>query len=58
MQRRLPFLITAFLLLLAPQAGADTVLVKDKLGRQIEVTVPVKRAVFISLYEFIPALDL
>lgn len=58
MQKRLPFLITALLLLLAPQAGADTVLVKDKLGRQIEVTVPVKRAVFISLYEFIPALDL
>ena len=56
MQKRLPFLIIALLLLLAPQAGASTVLIKDKLGRRIEVAVPVKRAVFISLYEFIPAL--
>jgi len=56
MQKRLPFLITALLLLLAPQAGASTAIVEDKLGRHVEVTVPVKRAVFISLYELIPAL--
>jgi len=58
MQRRLPFLIIALLLMLVPRAGASTVVVKDKLGRRVEVTVPVKRAVFISLYEYIPALGL
>ena len=47
-------MITALLLLLAPQAGASTAIVEDKL--RVEVTVPVKHTVFLSLYELIPAL--
>ena len=58
MQRILQLLVVASLLVLAPQGGANPLVVKDKLGREVEVAVPVKRAVFISLYEFIPALDL
>ena len=54
MQKRLPFLITALLLLLAPQAGASTAIVEDKL--RVEVTVSVKHTVFLSLYELIPVL--
>jgi iron complex transport system substrate-binding protein len=35
-----------------------TVTVSDKLGNRVEVSVPVKRVVLLSLYELIPVLDL
>ena len=43
-------------LLFGSPAGGFTV--TDKLGRTVEVAVPVKRAVFLSLYDLVPALDL
>ncbi len=38
--------------------GGATVTVTDKLGNRLEVPVPVKRAVLLSLYELAPVLDL
>lgn len=58
MKAQLPLPIMALLAVLAPPVGASTLVVRDKLGRRVEVGVPVKRAVLISLYELIPALDL
>jgi iron complex transport system substrate-binding protein len=37
---------------------AETIRVTDKLGRKVTVDVPVKRAVILITYEFIPALNL
>lgn len=49
------FFLAAGLLSAFPASGLE---VKDKLGRTVEVSVPVRRAVMLSLYEFVPALDL
>lgn len=38
--------------------GGATVTVTDKLGNRVEVPVPIKRAVLLSLYELMPVLDL
>lgn len=37
-------------------ARSEILTLKDKLGHQVAVSVPVRRAVFLSLYEFIPVL--
>jgi len=50
-------LILAFLLM-AGTADAKTVTIKDKLGREISLTLPVKRAVFFQAYELLPLLDI
>ena len=39
-------------------AGEETVTLTDKLGNRVEIPVPVKKAVLLSLYELIPVLDL
>jgi iron complex transport system substrate-binding protein len=47
------------LLLVIPcTAVASSITYKDKLGREITVNIPVKRAVFFIAYELIPALDI
>src|SRR5208283_3095355 len=37
---------------------AEVLLYKDKLGREVSIQTPVKRAVFFETYELIPALDI
>ncbi len=39
-------------------SSASTLLIKDKLERVVEIKVPVKKAVIVISYEFIPALNL
>ncbi|MDW8002668.1 MAG: ABC transporter substrate-binding protein [Deltaproteobacteria bacterium] len=53
----LAFLFAALLLFSAPSSG-KTVTVVDKLGRRVEVEVPVKRAIIVISYELIPALNI
>lgn len=47
-----------FLFLLAASASGETITARDKLGRELRIQVPVKRAVFFQTYELVPALDL
>ncbi|MGV8074429.1 MAG: ABC transporter substrate-binding protein [Syntrophobacteraceae bacterium] len=49
-------ILVTFVTVSVPYVYAETVSIEDKLGRHIEVRTPVKRAVFLSLYEFIPVL--
>lgn len=59
MNKRPLFIVIYFLLMVvAPGAGATTITIRDELSREVEVSLPVKRVVFISLYEFIPALQI
>jgi len=63
MVRRVIIQILVLCLLLssfrAPEVHAGAlVFLKDKLGRKIKVKIPVKRAVFVVGYEFIPALNI
>lgn len=49
-------LLPMALILAAASAYAGTLTYKDKLGRTVDIPLPVKRAVFFQTYEFIPAL--
>ena len=49
--------ITALLLAAAVSVQAAAVSGTDKLDRQVEIPVPVQRAVFLQMYEFLPVLD-
>lgn len=51
----IPCLIVVFL---ASASRAATMTYTDKLGRAVNIPVPVKRAVFFQTYELIPALDI
>ncbi len=55
-------MISVFVLALAGlllcRVPADAFMVTDKMGREVEITPPVRRAVLLSLYEFIPVLNL
>jgi len=51
------YLILAIIPIVYPvYLNADTIFIKDKLGRQVKVKTPLKRAVIVITYELIPAL--
>lgn len=52
------FCCAMVLFLLAASASGETITARDKLGRELRIQVPVKRAVFFQTYELVPALDL
>ena len=53
------FMVMAlFFISMSLQASAETLTYKDKLGRTVNIPVPVKRAVFFQTYELIPALGI
>ena len=53
----LPALLFLLALTPPPRAGAQTVTYTDKLGRKVDLAFPVRRAVVLQLYEFLPALN-
>ncbi len=52
------FFLLLFFLFSVPAVFAGTVSIIDKLGRKVTIHVPVKRAILIVGYEFIPALNI
>jgi iron complex transport system substrate-binding protein len=59
MKIRLVFLVAvAALFISGAAADAKTITVTDKLGRQISIDLPVRRAVFFQAYELLPALGI
>jgi iron complex transport system substrate-binding protein len=55
--RRILYITAALLLTTAISVQAAVVSVIDKLHRQVQIPVPVQRAVFMQMYEFLPVLD-
>ncbi|MBN1380340.1 MAG: ABC transporter substrate-binding protein [Deltaproteobacteria bacterium] len=51
-------MILGLVLLILSEAGAEVLVYKDKLGRDVSVAAPVKRAVIFQTYELIPALGI
>jgi iron complex transport system substrate-binding protein len=54
---RIRCIIICFCLLTAAWSQAAVISYTDKLNRTVEIPVPVQRAVFLQLYEMLPALD-
>lgn len=51
--------VVSFLVVVLPSLSeAETITYTDKLGRKVTVNVPVKRTVFFTTYELIPALEI
>ncbi|MCJ7600881.1 MAG: ABC transporter substrate-binding protein [Desulfobulbaceae bacterium] len=55
-----PIVLWTVVLLLTTAAVADAAVVSytDKLNRTVDIPVPVRRAVFLQMYEFLPAMDI
>ncbi|BCB95945.1 ABC transporter substrate-binding protein [Dissulfurispira thermophila] len=57
MTRKILLFIALFILVLAVSIQAASITYKDKLGRVVNISVPVKRAVFFETYEILALLD-
>ena len=49
--------VTVLLLIVTVSAQAASTSSTDKLGRKVDIPIPVQRAVFLQMYEFLPVMD-